>query len=135
MGDQVREDVGQVLADVLRRHPVVDLTLPLAEQLPSTWPGHMPFRATVWTWFADRPGDPQPVRAQSGGHYQTRWLVLDEHAGTHIDAPRHFVPPPGSGLPHAGTAGEIGVEGLPLMAAAGPRTSSMSGTWRRRRGA
>lgn len=77
----------------------------------------MPFRATVWC--TDRPGDPQPVRPQTGGKYQTRWLVLDEHAGTHVDAPRHFVPP-GSGLPNAGAADEVGVDQLPLLAAAGP---------------
>jgi isatin hydrolase len=114
------EDVGRLLAEVFAEHQVVDLSVPLAEDLPCTWPGHMPFRATVWTWFADRSADPQPVRPQAGGDYQTRWLVLDEHAGTHVDAPRHFVPPPGSGLPNAGPGGEIGVDNLPLLAAAGP---------------
>jgi hypothetical protein len=52
-------DVGREVTDLLAGHEVIDLTLPLAEQLPRTWPGHMPFRATVWTWFADRPGDPK----------------------------------------------------------------------------
>jgi isatin hydrolase len=114
------DDAGQLLAGLLASHPVVDLTLPLADTLPCTWPGHMPFRATVWSWFADRPDDPQPVHPHTGGSYQTRWLVIDEHTGTHIDAPRHFVPPPASGLPHAGPAGDIGVDALPLLAAAGP---------------
>lgn len=113
-------DVGTLLAGVFRDHRVADLTLPLDETLPCTWPGHMPYRATVWTWFADRPDDPQPVRSRSGGHYQTRWLVIDEHAGTHMDAPSHFVPPLGSGLPHAGPAGAISVADVPLLAASGP---------------
>lgn len=113
------EDVGRLLGDLFARHRVVDLTLPLDETLPCTWPGHMPFRATVWSWFADRAADPQPVHPRMGGSYQTRWLVMDEHAGTHLDAPRHFVPPPSSGLPHAGPAGDIGVDQLPLLAAAG----------------
>jgi hypothetical protein len=43
------------------------LTLPLGETLPCTWPGHMPYRATVWTWFDHRPDDPQPVHPQTGG--------------------------------------------------------------------
>ena len=120
MNQPASEDVGHLIASLLDRHPVVDLTLPLAETLPSTWPGHMPFRATVWTWFADRTGDPQPVHPQTGGSYQTRWLVIDEHTGTHLDAPRHFVPPPSSRLPHAGPAGDVGVDRLPLLAAAGP---------------
>jgi len=112
--------VGRQIAEIIAAHRVVDLTLPLAEDLPCTVPGHMPFRATVWTWFEDRPADPQPVRAREGGSYQTRWLVIDEHAGTHIDAPRHVVPPPGSRLPQAGPAGEVGVDKLPLLAASGP---------------
>lgn len=113
-------DPGELLAGIFGRYDVVDLTLPLDEALPCTWPGHMPYRATVWAWFADRPGEAQPVRAHAGGQYQTRWLVLDEHAGTHLDAPRHFVPPDGSGLPHSGPAGRIGVADLPLLAASGP---------------
>ncbi len=112
-------DVGQQISAIMAGHRVVDLTLPLAEDLPCTWPGHMPFRATVWNRFTG-PDDPQPVRGRSGSGSQTRWLVIDEHAGTHIDAPRHVVPPPGSGLPHAGPAGEVGVDKLPLLAASGP---------------
>ncbi len=115
-----RADVASQLSAILADHQVVDPTLPLAEELPGTWPEHMPFRATVWTWFADRPDDPQPVHPRTGGGYQTRWLVIDEHTGTHLDAPRHFVPPPGSRLPRAGPGGEIGVDKLPLLAAAGP---------------
>lgn len=109
-----------VLAGIFTEERVVDLTLPLAEELPCTWPGHMPFRATVWSWFASRPADPQPVHPRTGGSYQTRWLVLDEHTGTHADAPRHFIPPPDSGLPHAGPGGQAGIDRLPLLAAAGP---------------
>ena len=110
----------QFLARALRDDRVIDLTLPLAEALPCTWPGHMPFRATVFSWFDDRPEDPQPVFAKLGGTYQTRWLVIDEHTGTHLDAPRHFVPPEGSGLAHAGSGGAIGVAELPLLVASGP---------------
>jgi kynurenine formamidase len=110
----------EALAEFFTDDRVVDLTLALDETLPCTWPGHMPFQATVWTWFADRSDDPQPVHPRTGGEYQTRWLVLDEHTGTHLDAPRHFVPPPDSGLPNAGPAGEIGIADLPVLAASGP---------------
>jgi isatin hydrolase len=114
-----QEDVGRLLASIFVSGRVVDLSVPLAEDLPCTWPGHMPFRATVWSWFEDRPADPQPVRPAVRGSYQTRWLVMDEHTGTHLDAPRHFIPPPGSGMPHAGPGGDIGVDRFPLTAAAG----------------
>jgi isatin hydrolase len=115
----VDPDVGAVLATIFGRHPVVDLTLPLDETLPGTWPGHMPYRATVSAWFDDRPDDPQPVHSHGGGFYQTRWLVIDEHTGTHVDAPKHFIPPPDLGLPHAGPGGAIGVADLPLLASSG----------------
>lgn len=108
------------LSSLFNEERVVDLSLPLAEPLPCTWPGHMPFRATVWSWFEDRPDDPQPVFAKTGGTYQTRWLVIDEHTGTHLDAPRHFVPPDDSGLEHAGELGEVGIAELPLLVASGP---------------
>jgi isatin hydrolase len=115
-----QDNVGALLAGIIASHRVVDLSLTLAEDMPCTWPGHMPFRATVWSWFASRPSDPQPVHPRTGGSYQTRWLVLDEHVGTHADAPRHFIPPAGSGLPYADPAGEVGIDRLPLLAAAGP---------------
>lgn len=117
---KANQDVAAALAAIFTTDRVVDLTLPVAEELPCTWPGHMPFRATVWRWFAHRPHDPQPVHPGAGGSYQTRWLVMDEHTGTHADAPRHFIPPADSGLPHAGPAGQTGIDKLPLLAAAGP---------------
>lgn len=113
-------ELASTLTQLFTSNQVVDLSLPLDETLPCTWPGHMPYRATVWTWFEDRPDDPQPVHPKTGGGYQTRWLVIDEHTGTHIDAPRHFVPPADSGLPNAGPGGAIGVSDLPLLIAAGP---------------
>lgn len=51
-------DVAQVLAEVMTADPVVDLRLPLDETLPCAWAGHMPYRATVWSWFSDRPDAP-----------------------------------------------------------------------------
>lgn len=113
-------DVAGTLAELFAEGRVLDLSLPLAEPLPCTWPGHMPFRTTVWSWFEDRPDDPQPVFAKTGGAYQTRWLVIDEHTGTHLDAPRHFVPPTSSGLDHAGVLGDVGIAELPLLVATGP---------------
>lgn len=111
---------GTMISELIAAATVVDLTAPLAETLPCTWPGHMPFRATVSAWFADRPDDPQPVHSRDDDGYQTRWLVLDEHTGTHMDAPRHFIPPADSGLPNAGPGGAVGIDALPVLAGSGP---------------
>lgn len=53
----------------------LDISMPLEEGMP-TWPGEPPFRS-------------QPV--QEGPAF-TSLLTLGSHAGTHLDAPRHFVP-------------------------------------------
>jgi hypothetical protein len=118
-------DVGRLLADLLAGHRVVDLTVPLADTLPCTWPGHMPFRGHGVELVRRPAGRPAAGAPSHGGGYQTRWLVLDEHAGTAIDAPRHFVPPPSAGLAHADPAG-VGVDRLPCWRPQAPRTSSTS---------
>ncbi|HET8607672.1 MAG TPA: cyclase family protein [Gaiellaceae bacterium] len=97
---------------------LVDLTLPLAETLPCSWPGAVPYRHTVFDWFESRETELGPL--VSRGPFHTRWLTLAEHSGTHFDAPTHWVPPPGSGLPGAGPAGAISVDRVPLEQLIGP---------------
>jgi kynurenine formamidase len=98
---------------------VVDLSLCLAEDLPCSWPLHMPFQHKIFNWFTDAPGEPAPL-VSPWGPYQTRWLLMDEHTGTHFDAPTHGVPPPDSGLPGAGPAGAISAERVPVEQLMGP---------------
>jgi isatin hydrolase len=85
---------------------VVDLSLPLAEDLPCSWPGNVPYQHKVFDWYA------------KGFH--TRWLMLAEHTGTHFDAPSHWVPPLDSGLAGAGPAGAISTHDVPLEQLSGP---------------
>ena len=68
----------------------IDLTLLLAEDLP-TWPAHMYFQRKVWNWFNAPWNSAFSWRHESA--YYTAWWTIDEHAGTHFDAPAHFVPP------------------------------------------
>lgn len=100
-------------------YALVDLTLLLAEDLPCWWPAHMPYQQKTFNYFADQLEALQPVRARAGA-YHTRWLLIDEHTGTHFDAPTHFIPPPESGLPEAGEAGEVSVDRVPLEQLMGP---------------
>lgn len=111
-------ELGNLLA-VLTKYTVVDLTVTLAERLPAAWPTHMPFQRKIFNWYANQPNGPQPLLG-SRGPYQTAWLTLDEHCGTHIDAPSHFIPPPGSGLPHAAEIGSVTLEQLSLASMMGP---------------
>jgi isatin hydrolase len=89
---------------------VIDLSVPLAEDLPCYWPTHLPFQHKLWNWFGTR----------ADGPYTTAWLAIDEHTGTHFDAPHHFVPPPDSGLPDAGPLGAVTAERVPLDQLIGP---------------
>lgn len=83
----------------------IDLSLLVSERLP-TWPFHMPFQRKVWNWFT-QPSELPGQTSRSEQAFQTAWWTMDEHVGTHFDAPTHFIPPPDSGLPHASPMGAI----------------------------
>jgi isatin hydrolase len=98
---------------------VVDLSLLLAEELPCWWSTHMPFQQKTFTYFDDR-GDAARRVINRSGAYQTRWLLVDEHTGTHVDAPAHFIPELATGLDGAAEIGSVTAEQLPLEQMMGP---------------
>ena len=99
---------------------VVDLTVSLSESLPNSWPTHMPFQRKLFNYFAnDIPGQYQPISG-TRGPYHTAFIIMDEHAGTHIDAPSHFIPPPDSGLDNAAAIGSVTLEQMDLKKMIGP---------------
>lgn len=106
------------LLTALRGSTIVDLTLLLAEDLPCSWPGATPYRHTRDHWF--EPSTHGGARRWSGTPHHTCVLELDEHTGTHFDAPSHFVAPPGSGLPNEGPSGVLTAEQIPIDQLLGP---------------
>lgn len=68
---------------------IVDLSVTLSEHLPTTWPEHMPFAHKNWSWFEEEEL-PTGACTCSLGPYVTHFFILDEHAGTHVDAPSHY---------------------------------------------
>jgi isatin hydrolase len=108
------------LAQTLRGYRIVDLSLTLDDRLPCVWPGHMPFEHKVHNWYEVVVGGGQRLR--STAPYYTCWMTLDEHVGTHFDAPTHFIPPPGSGLTHANEFGAMYGDRVPLELLQGPAT-------------
>jgi isatin hydrolase len=116
------EGVTAALAQAMRSARLVDLSLTLSEDLPCAWPGAMPYRHVVDNWFettAIGSGGPR-LRSRTGVAYHTCFVGMDEHTGTHFDAPSHFVPAPGSGLPNAGPAGTLTADQVPLEQFMGP---------------
>ncbi len=97
---------------------VVDLSVTLSERLPSTWPGHMVYAHKNWNWYTETKLVTGLTR--STAPYQTNFIIMDEHCGTHFDAPVHWVPPENSGLPWAGPLGEETGEKVPLEDLMGP---------------
>jgi kynurenine formamidase len=75
------------------RWRMVDLSLPLAESLPTTWPGDVRFQMRVTTWF--REVDELGIAIPSRGPFQTHTVHMSDHIGTHCDAPAHFIPDAG----------------------------------------
>lgn len=97
---------------------IVDLSVTLAESLPCTWPGHMLFAHNNWIRFKEQA--PGAKDGQKISPYQTNFIIIDEHCGTHFDASTHFIPPEGSGLPFAGPLGNNSGEKVCLADLIGP---------------
>jgi hypothetical protein len=78
----------------------------------------MTFAHHNWNWFAEVDGP--TGKTKSAAPYQTNFFVIDEHCGTHFDAPTHFIPPPDSGLPLASDLGAQTGDKVPLEDLMGP---------------
>jgi kynurenine formamidase len=81
---------------------VMDLSVPVARDLPGGWPS--PFLPPFIIMRHTRHG-PEP--------YASEAMVIDEHTGTHWDAPPHFIPPPSTGLPNAADIGNVPSDKVP----------------------
>lgn len=101
-------------------YDVVDLTVTVSETLPGHWGANPPMQRWTYNWFAPVKNDYGTVQVPSEGPYYGQRYVIDEHTGTQTDFPAHFVPPPGSGLPHAGPMGAVTGDKYPLDRMMGP---------------
>jgi kynurenine formamidase len=83
------------LAAALRAARVIDLSQALEEHMPN-YPTHSKFYHNLWGsyWHGDRS--------------LTYQLVLNEHSGTHVDAPAHFI---SDSKPHA----HVTIDQVPLI--------------------
>lgn len=108
----------EVLSHLLRSAELVDLTLTISDDVPASWPTHMPLQIRAWNWFTQIDAPLHYVPSVIA--FQTRWMILDEHVGTHFDAPPHFIPPSDSGLPLACEWGDLYGDMVPLDRLCGP---------------
>jgi kynurenine formamidase len=111
---------GPDLAAIAGKSRIVDLTVLVGEKLPGHWGSNPPFQRWTYNWFAEKTNEYGTVMVPSEGPYYGQRYVIDEHTGTQTDFPAHFVPPPGSELPHAGEMGSVTGDRYPLDRMMGP---------------
>jgi isatin hydrolase len=126
---------GDEIAKIVGSGEVVDLTVTISEDYPAHWPYHPPFKRWIMNWFKEQPGpySSNPRQAvggpgdtihedlvQSVAPYYSQQYVIDDHTGTQIDYPAHFIPPPGSGMPFESEMGWMTGDKYPLENQMGP---------------
>ena len=109
-------DVGAIAG----RSRIVDLTVLVSESLPAHWGANPPFARWTNNWFEVLENEYGTPSTPSAAPYYSQRFVIDEHTGTQTDFPAHFIPPPGSGLPHAGPMGAVTGDKYPLDRLTGP---------------
>ncbi len=135
VGGAARAAPGDEIAAIIAGGGVVDLTVTVSENYPAHWPFHPPFRRWTMNWFDKQPGpytkNPREAAGGSGDTvrenlvqsvfpYYSQQYVIDDHTGTQIDYPAHFVPPPGSGYEFANETGWMTGDKYPLERQMGP---------------
>jgi kynurenine formamidase len=116
----VAQAAGPDLGAIAGKSKIVDLTVLVSETLPAHWGAYPPFQRWTYNWFAEQKNGYGTVELPSDGPYYGQRYIIDEHTGTQTDFPAHFVPPPGSGLPHAGPMGTVTGDKYPLDRMMGP---------------
>jgi len=98
-----------VLGEIIGGRNIIDLTVLIGPNFPCFYFRGQPLLQIQLQDF-DGPR----------GQFISNVLVMEEHTGTHCDAPNHMIPPPGSNLKGAGDAHYVTVEKIPLEKCMGP---------------
>jgi kynurenine formamidase len=80
---------------------VTDLTCLVSHDYPCWWPTHPEYLSIPYHVIGPAP-------------WRSNLTIIDEHVGTHYDAPAHFIPRAETGLPAASVFGEITNEKVPV---------------------
>jgi kynurenine formamidase len=88
---------------------IVDLSVPIGSNYPCFYFRGQQFHQILLQDF-DGPR----------GAFRSNFMIMEEHTGTHCDAPNHMIPAPDSKFEHAGEAHYVTVEKIPLEKCIGP---------------
>ena len=103
-------DVGEIAA----KSRIVDLSVLVDEDVPAHFGTNPPFQRWTFNWFEPKKSEYGTIAEPGEAAYFGQRYVIDEHTGTQIDFPAHVIPPPDSGLEHAGPAGAVTGDKYPL---------------------
>jgi len=70
-------------AEFIASCEIVDLSVMIGDDYPCYWPTIMGYHASVFHRIGEWMGP-----------FFTRYMIMEEHVGTHCDAPAHFIPTP-----------------------------------------
>lgn len=73
------QSIISLMQQAMANSQIIDLSYTLEPNMP-VWPTHSRFGAVVYEDHA------------TGSEFMQRQILLGEHNGTHIDAPRHYIP-------------------------------------------
>ena len=131
----VRAAPGDEIARAVAGGEVIDLTVTISEDYPAHWPYHQPFKRWIMNWFKKQPGPYSNNPCQGAGGaadtvqedlvqsvfpYFSQQYVIDDHTGTQVDFPAHFIPPPGAGMPFENKVGWMTGDKYPVDRMMGP---------------
>ncbi|MFQ5929297.1 MAG: cyclase family protein [Acidobacteriota bacterium] len=102
------------MAEILASSEIIDLSVTVSENLPAHWAANPPFQRWTYNWFTPIKNVYGHVTSASDGPYYAQRYVIDEHTGTQVDFPPHFIPPPESGLPFANDQGTLTGDKYPV---------------------
>lgn len=93
---------------------VVDLSVTVDTTMPANWADNPRFQRWTFNWFVPVKNSYGVVTTPSEAPYYGQRYIIDEHTGTQVDFPAHFIPPPDSKLPFAGPQGSVTGDKYPV---------------------
>ncbi len=105
---------------LLGKSRIVDLTVTVSETMPANWADNPRFQRWTFNWFEPIRNAYGQIIAPSEGPYYGQRYIIDEHTGTQVDFPAHFIPPPDTKLPFAGEKGRVTGDKYPVERLMGP---------------
>ena len=111
----MKEIFSESFEKLLKERKIIDLTVILADDVPSSGAFCQDFIKFQADFY-------DSIKNIDYGPYYDFNIIMNEHTGTHCDAPVHMIPDIEKypDLPHAGPAGKITTDKIPIEQTMGP---------------